>query len=259
MRVLFDILEELTLPSVPFMRKISPIQTGAPLIIDRSSRSESRRRLLSSEVDPEDVIYKNVYNDGEIEKHYTKWSYAYLKYRRGHRGNVGQENEDMFIFTGQNFVVSILFVILWIVKQILITKKLSHSKFAKVLITIFRTLFSMVMFDIQMIAVTQIAIHDFSRDQPSIYRVSYVCSAFVLVIIVFEICSAYCTLSLMSSQQLRKLKVEDMPKDLVSYDQALLFEEMAEGLSNSSARRGNTMMLDSVVHFLFIQMLIASL
>ena len=62
MRVLFDILEELKLPSVPFLRRISPLQTGAPLIIDRSNSSESR--LLSAEVDPEDVIYKNVYNDG---------------------------------------------------------------------------------------------------------------------------------------------------------------------------------------------------
>jgi hypothetical protein len=110
-----------------------------------------------------------------------------------------------------------------------------------------------------MIAVTQIAIHDFSRDQPAIYRISYLFSAFVMAIIVFEICSAYFTLSLMSSKGMRKLKGEEMPKELVSYDQALLLEEMTEGLSKSSAKRGNTMMLDSLVHFLAIQMLVSTL
>lgn len=56
-------------------------------------------RLLA-EVDPEEVTSVKIYNDGEIEKHFTAHSYSFLKYRKGARGKLGLENEDMFIFTG---------------------------------------------------------------------------------------------------------------------------------------------------------------
>jgi hypothetical protein len=121
------------------------------MIIDNSGADTTGRIL--TEVDSDDVVSVKTFENG-LEQHFTEHSYNYARYRRGARGKLALSNEDMFIFTGQTFIFSLLLGILWIIVQILKLNKLTHLTASRVIIYVFRILFSLLIFDYQIIAVT---------------------------------------------------------------------------------------------------------
>lgn len=264
LNILFSILEDLKLPPVKFLRKLGPIQSGDPMIVDNNSfNSDSNMGRLLAEVDEEDVIYIKKYDNG-IEKHYTKYTHAYYKYRRGGRGKMGTSNEDIFLFTGQQFIFSILFGVFWIAIQVSKLVKKNETKVFKIIAYIFRILFSLLIFDYQIVAVAEIAIHDYSKEQPMAYKMSYIWSGLIFFIIIFEIVQAYMTFSKKQEKKYKKHTIQEInswteKSPLISYDQELYYNEMTEGLSDREKTRGNTIILDSIVHFLLLQIIIATL
>jgi hypothetical protein len=59
------------------------------MIVDKNSFStDSNMGRVLSEVDEEDVIFIKTYPNSGIEKHFTAYSHAYVKYRKGGRGKM---------------------------------------------------------------------------------------------------------------------------------------------------------------------------
>jgi hypothetical protein len=89
-----------------------------------------------------------------------------------------------------------------------------------------------------------------------------------LVIIATEVIQAYMTFNKKSTRYYRRLTIEQMGKSSASqiqdepafsYDQVAFYQELTEGLHISQIKSGNTMLLDSIVHFLVLQIIIATL
>lgn len=112
--------------------------------------------------------------------------------------------------------------------------KQSRTKGFKVIVYIFRILFSLLIFDCQIVAVAEIAIHDYSREQPMAYKMSYIWSGFLFFIITYEIVQAYMTFNKKKSKKYRKHTIQKLntgDTTVFSYDQELYFNEMTEGLN----------------------------
>jgi len=207
----------------------------------------------------EDDVILIKYFDNGIEKHITKYTQAYLKYRKGSRGKMALSNEDLFIFTGQQFIFSISLGILFFLVQLIKLIKKSYSFLGKIIIYIYRIIFSLLIFDYQIIAISEILLHDWTRPQPLAYKMSYLWSLYIFFIVVFELVQAYSVFNTKMSSKYKSLSIEQINKlskkkknRRFSYDQELYFNELTEGLSKKNKVKGNTIILDSIVHFLVL-------
>lgn len=152
--------------------------------MDESEKAEDSERILTTE-DQQTYGERVEYERGMV-KYFNKDGDDYLKYRRGARGKIGNSNEDIFMFSGQTFIFSLILIILWITKLILVATKKTNHLVSKIVIFAFRTLFSISIFDIQFFAISEVAIVDISKKFNGKITFSYLFSLTVLTMLTYE-------------------------------------------------------------------------
>lgn len=116
--------------------------------------------------------------------------YAFLNYRRGSRGRMAILNEEIFIITSQNGIISGLLIFFWVTTQFL-NKFCETSTVTKIFGKITRLGMAIFFIKFIFIAVSELAIHDVVRPQPFKFRLSWVLSLVILQIYLIELIRAY--------------------------------------------------------------------
>ena len=99
-----------------------------------------------------------------------------------------------------------LIVFFWLIGSLsnkLLGQNKAFSKFSNISYTL---MFNLFYFDLQMVAATELSIHDISIDQPFYLKLSFVLSFVILNIIIYEIISA--VILVRKIGKLKKLKVK---------------------------------------------------
>lgn len=191
-------------------------------------------------------------------KYYNQDGDLYLLNRRGTRGKIGNSNEEMFIFQGQTFIFSVILIFLWITKLVLVKLGKTKNIFAKVTIFIFRTLFSLAIFDIEFFSITEVAMVDFTKVTSNVVRCSYVTSLVIIVMLTYEFCNVLSLMNYLSKYKISR-KIKSIDKLNLNYDEILFLDEMTGGLDFTFAVQGNPIIVESFIHILFIQLVIVTL
>lgn len=117
---------------------------------------------------------------------------AYLKYRKGGRGNTGGMNKHIFLASGQNFffsVSTIIFFLGYLLSISFLAK--NENVLLKIFSVVYRFLLNTFIFNFVSIAVVELESHSRSINEPLILNISFLISVFYLSIVVLEYSRAY--------------------------------------------------------------------
>ena len=120
----------------------------------------------------------------------SKDSSAYQTLLRGSRGKVTTSNKEVFLGSGQSFIISLLIITFGVcVIPVLSVCLNKNSRILRIFSVFYQTLIGIFFYDFQRITVTEIAMTDYSRISKLPFRfwVSLVLSMCLLVVILFEI------------------------------------------------------------------------
>lgn len=147
---------------------------------------------------------------------------------------------------------------LWLIKLTLVKFRKTKNIFSKIVIFLYRTLFSIAIFDIEFFAVTEVAFVDITRVEDNVIRFSYITSLMILMMLTYEFCNIISVMNNLSKLKIsRKIKAFD--KLSLNYDEILFLEEMTGGLNFRFAVQGNPIIAESYLHLLIIQIIIVTL
>ena len=119
---------------------------------------------------------------------------AYLRLRRGKRGRFVDTNSDLFIFTGQNYLIVILIFVLFFLMKVIeccVSRPNSKHFLLKIISHGYQILFSTFFFDYQLISFTELAIVDVKRleHRPAKFSFSWLASVLMVSMTSYEILS----------------------------------------------------------------------
>lgn len=144
---------------------------------------DQNSRMLGAINPSEPQVYED---DPAKEEINSEEYYSYLKYRHGSRGKLAIQNQDIFIVWGQNGLLSVLVIFLWLI--VLIFRMGSRRGcLPKLLTQISRLLTSIFFIKFCFIAISELALHDVTKPQESKYLVSYAISLIILMIYTIEL------------------------------------------------------------------------
>ena len=112
-KIAFKFIESLSLPEIPLLGKLSPIQDSEPEDVDAS---------------------------------------AYQIIPKGSRAKMTQENGQVLLASGQNFMLSLLIVIFWVLMTLLEFCMSNRSKFLQTISFLYQILIGLMFFEFQMIS-----------------------------------------------------------------------------------------------------------
>ena len=123
-KVAFSFIRSISIPELPLLRTLSPIMDAEP--------------------DDDD-------------------SSAYQIVTRGSRAKMTQENGQVFLASGENFLFSLLVIIFWGLMTVFECFLDHRSRVLKSVSFMYQTLIGLMFFDFQMISIAEIAFFDYSR------------------------------------------------------------------------------------------------
>ena len=170
---------------------------------------------------------------------------------RGTRGKMTKENEQVFIMSGQNFVVGLSLIVFWSVLQLLGMCLNKSGKVIGVLAFTYQILIGMVFYDFQMICSTEVAFFNYSRirQESAKYLFSLMLSVFILVLIIRDFFQAYSVIR-------RRL----LKKDIKLFtNERMVLERYTEGVNMNYTGIHNYIILIGNMRFFLIQIIISSL
>ena len=233
-KIAFRFIESLSLPEIPLLRSLSPLQDAEPHEPDSS---------------------------------------AYQIIPRGSRAKMTGENGQVLLASGQNFVFSILVILLWVLMSILASCISNKSKVLKCVSFIYQTLIGLMFFDFQMISVTEVAFFDYNRIRVLDFKFTYslILSVFNLVLILIEFLKAI----ILINERRRRIKesksgeVENKRTDTLNEEEEkkrlnynpndeMIIEKYTESLAEGQ-QEGVLLFLNGDIRFFVIQVVIASL
>lgn len=170
----------------------------------------------------------------------------FMKYSNGKRGKIIKKNRDVFLFYGQNFLISMLMISSWIF-SILLSLCFEDDNWAIKFFTIlYRTLLGFFYFDFQMICVAEISSRTILKKQPLYMRFSYFGSLLFVIMTLVDFIRAYKILG-------KKLKNETL-----RYDQKLILATYSDEFSEEAIKRGETYLILDNIRFFAIQIFIVT-
>ena len=142
---------------------------------------------------------------------------AYSTIPRGSRGKLTTENSEIFMASGQNFLLSTLILTCWgIMKLLELLSKNPNNRVLIWLTLFYQTLFGMVFVDYQLISCAEIAMFDFSNFESKSFKftVSYFLSISMLFLIISEFIDAFSVLKSKTKnlEKSQKAKIEKLRK-----------------------------------------------
>ena len=234
-KIAFNFIKSISLPDLPFIGSLSPIHDAEPDDADRS---------------------------------------AYQLVPRGSRAKITDENEQILLASGQNFVFSLLIVIFWTLMTLLEFCFDNRSKVLGVVSLIYQTMIGLLFFDFQMITLAEIAFFNYSKIRSFQWKFvfSLMLSGCILVLIVIEFLKAS---FLINRKRLKgnskaagedskgkrdALKAEDGEMETqLTPDNLMIIQKYTEFLNLDQKKGGIILVLVSDIRFFMIQVVIVSL
>lgn len=188
-------------------------------------------------------------DDLEDSEEYYKDKELYLRQINGQRGKMIKKNRDIFIFYGQNFILSLIMIGSWFLSLLLSLCSLKENWLQKLLIMIYRMLFGFYYFDFQIICVAEISSRDILKKQPIYLLFSLLCSMLVIFMILFDLVRASNILS----------KGKENKKEELGFHEKMVIKTYIDELCEEAVNRGETYLIFDTARFLMIQVFIATL
>jgi hypothetical protein len=175
-------------------------------------------------------------------------------YSSGTRGKLSETDLDQFVFYGQNFLFSVIFVTAWVTANILILMGYRKNFFTKFSLFLYRLFFGIFYFDFQLICSTEMGIQAVKRKKPAKVWVSYSFSVLILMIMLIDLLEAF---NLLRKRRDKKVRAE-MEK-LKDYKTDLMLGAYNEGMSEEAKEKEPYYLIEEKIRFMLIQSAIAGL
>lgn len=159
---------------------------------DSSDDTEGQRILQTTKFDP------------QISK--------YMELRRGTRGQLINSNSSMFILSGSNFVLVMIYLFCLLLLNVSTVNNHSQSTnkkrslLSKIVIWIAKLFKKILFIRLLIISMTEITVHDISKDQSLLFYISYTVSLVFLGLACREIQIGYSFLMEMKNEKFGVLK-----------------------------------------------------
>lgn len=170
----------------------------------------------------------------------------------GPKGKSVEENSDVFIFSGQNFIISTVLSVSLLFNFLL--KPCTKKGNCLYLITTYvsRILLGFFYYDFQLISFSEISTRNLFWPQRTSLIFSFIVSYFFILVIIFDILRAWVILVDIKRGNGRK-------KQQVRLDEKIIFENFTEDLCDEAIKRGEMFWIQENVKFSILQILIATL
>ena len=160
---------------------------------------------------------------------------AYVLMTRGMRGKITTSNEEIFIASGQNFVIGAVIIIFWgfwFISGFCLDK---NSKVLKYMAFVYQGLLGMVFFDFELICLAEIALLDYSRlfEMDLKFLVSLLMSCTLLHLIGFELYRGFKLIKHHLKWSKTTTKNNQKGKKMTEGDQQI-FDKYSEGLKKEA-------------------------
>ena len=223
--VVLTFIESIKIPTIGFLAKISPIKDSEPESADSS---------------------------------------AYQTVTRGSRAKMTQSNDQIFITSGQNFVISLFIVLSWVLMVVFEQTLGSKNTLLKSTSFIFRNMIGLMFFDYQAICVAEIAFFDYKRVGKIEAKFKY--SLFLSILILFLIVSEILSSVIIIPHQI-KMKTNGTKKrkekiiESQNPSNQIIFEKYTEviNLDQSKHQQYHLLIVIGDVRFFMFQVVVVSL
>ena len=218
LELVFEMIENLKIPEIKFFSELSPLRDAD-------------------------------FNDPDVD--------AYHTVTQGSRGKMTSSNKEVFIASGQNFLICLTIISLWVLIALLRFCFNDKSKIVDFFSFIYQFLIELTFFDFQMICTTEIAFFDYSR----IREISgqYKFSLLLSIVMLFLIISDFFISFIMIAKQ-GLVRKGGSPRRKLSSNEKMTLERYTEGIYiNSGSGFNKYLLLIGNLRFFVIQVVISSL
>ena len=202
---------------------------------------------------------------------------AYMLIPRGTRGKITTENSEVFITSGQNFLMSTVIVSSWVLMKLLELCLNNNSKILGWVSFIYHVLIGMAFFDYQLICSAEVSLFDYSglRRIPLKFIISCLMSHFIIFLIVIHYIEAYSLIKIkicMLRKVTKQKNQEEKDQNIISSEEKihtlkttpqkrLILSKYTDELMMGRDTAGPHLYLTLIenIRFFIIQIVIASL
>ena len=197
----------------------------------------------------------------------SKDSSAYQTVISGSKAKISEENEQIFLASGQNFFFSLVIVASWVFMTVFEQCLSSNNRFLWIISFIYRTTIGLMFFDFESITVAEIAFFDYKRAGEIVARFkhSLLLSVITLILILVELLSSMIIIpekvkKMRTAGGAIKKKQEDFDSVLTPSSQ-MIFEKYTEVVDLDEWKRPHSHLIVVVgdIRFFVFQIVIVSL
>ena len=184
---------------------------------------------------------------------------AYLTRPRGSRGKMTTSNSEIYLGSGQNFIISCTIILLWILLKSLGRCLEKKSKILGFLAFFYQVLIGLTFFDYQLICVNEISMFDYStlRKTTPKFNLSLFLSLWIMGLIMSEFFQGFWLVKATAPRATKTgLKADKIE---MSANQKLILEKYTEGLEVNIIGQHRYFVLIDSLRFFAIQVITATL
>ena len=186
---------------------------------------------------------------------------AYLIKPRGTRGKITESNSNIYIGSGQNFIISCTIILLWILRTSFGCCLRKSNKFLGYLAFLYHVLLGLMFFDFQLICVNEISMFDYStlRKSTPKFNLSLVLSFIIMGFILSELSQGFMLVSKNHQNETIKDRVGATETKNLSPSQKLILEKYTEGMKVEPTGEHRLFILINNLRFFVIQLITGTL
>jgi hypothetical protein len=178
----------------------------------------------------------------------------YLKYRKSDRGKITQQNEEIFIISGQFFLVVLIFFLTFLASKIFCLFFDKKWKIAKMTILASWYILDYFVYDFWMVSVSELTNRALFAKQPVVLKISLMFSFFVFQLILMDVVKGVNILEKRMSKRTRA-KMEAN----IRLENSLLVKKYNQDFSENAKEKFPYMLVQGRIRFFAIILVISSL
>ena len=184
---------------------------------------------------------------------------AYQIIMRGSRGKMTSSNNEIFISSGQNFIISCVIITIWGLMTLLGCCLNKNSTILNILAFVYHLIFGLMLFDYLLICTSEIALFNYSAlgEISSKYIFSLNISIFLMILILYKFYQAYRMIRAHAVQMVDKKNTQDSLQ--LPCKDTLILEKYTEMINLEFYGEHSYLMIIDNLRFFVIQIIVASL
>ena len=220
LELVIKFIENVSIPEIKFLAKLSPLE--------------------DSNIDDPDVN-------------------AYQLLPRGSRGKITTSNREIFIASGQNFIIGTFIIVLRTIQILLGFCLDKKSRILGFVTFLYQMVFGIMFFDYQFICTSEISLFYYHthRKNPFKFTLSLLLSIFLLLLIIYDFYHGYKMIGIHMARITQEKESEE--KINISKNDEFMLEKYTEGLKEDSSGNQIYLIWFENMRFFVIQVIIASL